>query len=81
MSKSFNYILSQFKLDATTFCNMKPSCFYYITQNHYQKGLYDKLLNTVSLEKDVLNNIENVCGYLLVKDLLVSLCAKCFNCN
>ena len=63
MSKSFNYTLSQFKLDATTFCNMKPSCFYYIFQNQYQKGLDEKLLNKVSLEKDVLNNIQNVCGY------------------
>ena len=61
MSKSFNYTLSQFKLDATTFCNMKPSGFYYIFLNHYQKGLDEKLLNTVSLEKDVLNSIENVC--------------------
>ena len=78
MSKSFNYTLSQFKLDATTFRNI---CFYYIFQNHYQKGLDEKLLNKVYLEKDVLNNIENVCGYFLVKVLLVSLCAKYFNCN
>ena len=28
MSKSFNYILSQFKLDATTFCNMNTNYFY-----------------------------------------------------
>ena len=47
MSKSFNYTLSQFKLDATNFCNMKHSYFYYIIQNHYQKGLDEKLLNTV----------------------------------
>ena len=78
MSKSFNYTLSQFKFDATTFCN---SCFYYIFQNNYQKWLDEKLLNTVSLEKDVLNNIENVYGHLLVKVLLVSLCATYFNCN
>ena len=81
MTKSFNYTLSQLKLDATTFCNMKPSCFYYIFLNHYQKGLDEKLLNTVSLEKDVLNSIENVCDTLLVKDVLVSLFAKYFNCN
>ena len=79
MSKSFNYTLSQFKLDAAIFCNMKSSCFYYIFLNHYQKGLDEKLLNTVSLEKDVLNSIENVC--LLVKDVLFSLFAKYFNCN
>ena len=60
---------------------MKTSCFYYFNQNHYQKVLDEKLLNTVSLEKGVLNNIENVCGYILVKDSLVSLCAKYFNCN
>ena len=59
MSKSFNYTLSQFKLDATTFYNMKPSYFYYIIQNQYRKGLDEKILNTVSLAKDVLNNIEN----------------------
>ena len=62
MSKSFKYTLSQFKLDATTFYNMKPSNLYCIIQNHYQKGLDDKLLNTVSLAKDVLNNIENACS-------------------
>ena len=76
MSKSFNYTLSQFKLDATTFYNMKPSCFYYIFQNQYRKGLDEKILNTVSLAKDVLNNIENACSTFLVKDVLVSLCAK-----
>ena len=27
MSKSFNYILSQFKLDAMTFCNMNTNYF------------------------------------------------------
>ena len=62
MSKSFNYTLSQFKLDATTFYNMKPSYFYCIIQNYYQKGLDEKLLNTVSLAKDVLNNTENACS-------------------
>ena len=76
MSKSFNYSFSQFKLDATTLYNMKPSYFYYIIQNHYQKGLDEKLLNTVSLAKDVLNNIKNACSTFLVKDVLVSLCAK-----
>ena len=76
MSKSFNYTLSQFKLDATTFYNMKPSHFYYIIQNQYRKGLDEKILNTVSLAKDVLNNIENACSTFLVKDVLVSLCAK-----
>ena len=60
MSKSFNYTLSQFKLDATTFYNMKPSYFYYIIQKHYQNGLDEKLLNTVSLAKDVLNNTTRV---------------------
>ena len=74
MSKSFNYTLSQFKLDATTFYNMKPSHFYYIILNQYRKGLDEKILNTVSL--DVLNNIENECSTFLVKDVLVSLCAK-----
>ena len=81
MSKSFNYTLSQFKLDATTFCNMKPSCFYYIFLNQYQKGLDEKQSNIISLEKDVLNSIENVCDTFLVKDVLVFLCAKYFNCN
>ena len=76
MSKRFNYTLSLFKLDATTICNMKPSYFYYIIQNHCQKGLDEKLLNTVSLAKDVLNNIENACSTFLVKDVFVSLCAK-----
>ena len=76
MSKSFNYTLSQFKLDATTFYNMKPSYFYCIIQNHYQKRLDEKLLNTVSLAKDVLNNIENACSTFLIKDVVVSLCAK-----
>ena len=76
MSKSFSYTLSQFKLDVTTFYNMKPSNLYCTIQNHYQKGLDEKLLNTVSLAKDVLNNIENACSNVLVKDVLVSLCAK-----
>ena len=58
----FNCTLSQFKPDATTFCNMKPSYLYYIIQNHHQKGLGEKLLHTVSLTKDVLNNIENACS-------------------
>ena len=71
-NKSFNYNLSRFKLDATTFCNMKPSYFYYIIQNQYQKSLDD----TVHLAKDVLNNIENACKHFLIKDVLVSLCAK-----
>ena len=62
MSKSFNYTLSQFKLDATTFYNMKPSYCYYIIQNQYRKRLDEKILNTVSLAKDVLNNIENACS-------------------
>ena len=62
MSKSFNYTLSQFKLDATTFYNMKPSYFYCIIQNQYRKELDEKLLNTVSLAKYVLNNIKNACS-------------------
>ena len=81
MSKSFNYqyTLSQFKLDAMTFCNIKStgSYFYYIIQNYYQKGLDEKLLNRVSLAKDVLSNkIENTYRSFLVKDALDSLCAK-----
>ena len=60
---------------------MKPIYFYYnIIQNHYQKGLDEKLLNTVSLAKDVLNNIENECS-TLVKYVLVSLCAKIIQLN
>ena len=55
---------------------MKPSYFYCIIQNQYRKGLDEKILNTVSLAKDVLNNIENACSTFLVKDVLVSLCAK-----
>ena len=79
MSKSFNYTLSQFKLDATTFYNMKPGFFYCIIQNHYQKGLDEKLFNTVSLAKDVLNNTDNACStFFLVKDVLASLCVKIF---
>ena len=78
MSTSFNYTLSQFKHDATTFCNMKPSYLYCIIQNQYQKGLDEKLLNTVSLAKDVLNNTDNACSTFLVKDVLASLCAKIF---
>ena len=70
MSNSFSYTLSQFKLDATTFCNMKYNYFYYIFQNHYQKGLDEKLLNTVSLAKDVLSNIENECSNFFVKDVV-----------
>ena len=62
MSKRFSYTLSHFKHDATTFCNMKPSYFYYVIQNQYQKGLGEKLLNTVSLAKYVLNKIENACS-------------------
>ena len=75
MSKSFNYTLSQFKLDATSFYNMKSSYFYYIIQNHHQKGLDEKLLNTVSLAKYVLNNIENACSTFF-NQRRVSLCAK-----
>ena len=60
---------------------MKPSCVYYIIQNHYKKGLDEKLLNTVSLAKDVLNNIENACSTCLVKNMLVSLCANVFQFN
>ena len=78
MYKSFNYTLSQFKLDATTFYNMKPGYFYCIIHNHYQKGLDEKLLNTVSLAKDVLNNTDNACSIFLVKDVLASLCANIF---
>ena len=48
--------------DLSYLCNMNPSYFYYIIQNHYQKGLDEKLLNTVSLAKDVLDNIENACS-------------------
>ena len=44
--KNLSYTLSHFRHDATTFCNMKPSYFYYIIQNHYQKGLDEKLLNS-----------------------------------
>ena len=77
MSKSFNYTLSQFKLHATTFCNTKSSYFYYIIHNHYQKGLDEKLLNTVSLAKDVLSNIENA-RRTSVNDALVSLCVTSF---
>ena len=62
MSKSFSNTLSHFKHDAKTFCNMKPSYFDYIIQNHYQKGLDEKLVNTVSLTKYVLDNIENSCS-------------------
>ena len=77
MSKSFSYTLSQFKFDATTFYNMKSNYFYYIIQNLYgKKGMDEKLVNTVSLAKDVLSNIENACSTFLVKYALVSLCAK-----
>ena len=62
MSKRFSYNLPQFKRDATTFCNMKPSYFYYIIKNHYHKGLGEKLFNTVLLAKNVLNNSENACS-------------------
>ena len=55
---------------------MKPSYFYYIIQNQYRKGLDERILNTVSLAKYVLINIENACSTFLVKDVLVSLCAK-----
>ena len=78
MSKNVSYTVSQFKLDATPFCNMKSNYFYYITQNLYQKGLDVKLLNTVSLAKGVLSNIQNACCIFLVKDALASLCAKIF---
>ena len=68
MSKSFNYILSQFKLDATTFCNMNTNYFYNLIQNHYQEGL------EVSFAKDVLYNIENACSTsFLIKHELISL--------
>ena len=76
MSKRFSYTFFQFKLDATTFCNMKSNYFYYIIQTLYQKGLDETLLNTVSLAKDVLSNIKNACSTFLVKDSLVSFCAK-----
>ena len=59
MSKSFNYILSQYQLDTTTFCNMNTNYFYDLIQNHYHEGLDEKLLNTVSFAKDVFYNIEN----------------------
>ena len=70
MSNSFSYTLSQFKLDATTFCNMKSNYFYYIIQNHYQKGLDEKLLNTVSWQR--------MCRVILRMRvaMLGSLCAK-----
>ena len=38
MSKSFNYILAHFKLDATTFCNMMQSYYRDPLENHYQRG-------------------------------------------
>ena len=65
MSSSFSYTLSQFKINATTFRNMKSNYFYYIIQNHYQKGLDKKLLNTISLAKDMLSDIENACSTFL----------------
>ena len=74
MSNSFSYTLSQFKLDATTFCNMKSNYFYYIIQNHYQKGLDEK--EHSFLAKDVLSNKENACSNVLVKDALGSLCVQ-----
>ena len=55
---------------------MKPSYCYYIIQNQYRKGLDEKIVKTVSLAKYVLNNIDNACSTFLVKDVLVSLCAK-----
>ena len=61
----------RFNLPVCTHC-------YYMTLllAEYRKGLDEKILNTVSLAKDVLNNIENACSTFLVKDVLVSLCAK-----
>ena len=56
MSRSFNYILSQFKVDVTTFCNMNTNYYYNIIQNHYQEGLDEKLLNKISFANDVLYN-------------------------
>ena len=44
----------------------------YREKNHYQE-LDGKLINTVSLAKDVLNNTENACRTFLVKYVLVSL--------
>ena len=74
MSKSFNYILSQFKLDATSFSSINTNYFYNLIQNHYQERLDEKLLSKVSFAKDVLYNIENACSTsFLMKDELLSL--------
>ena len=67
MSKNFSYILSQFKLDAMTFCNMNTNYFYDVIKDHNQEGLG-------KFAKDVLYNIENECRTsFLIKDELISL--------
>ena len=78
MSKRFNYILSQFKLDATTFCNMNTNYLHHFIQKHYQEGLDEKLLNKVLFAKDVLYNIENAnsTSFLIKDELLSVLCTQ-----
>ena len=78
MSKSFNYILSKFKLDAMTFCSMKSNNFYEMVQDHYQEGLDEQLIRKVSFTKDVLESIDNACSTSFFIHIRVALNACCF---
>lgn len=79
MSKSFNYIMSKFKLDAMTFFRMKSNQFYGMIQDHYQEGLDDELVCRVSFAKDVLHNINNVgsSSFLAIDELRSLLTVLC----
>ena len=78
MYKRFSCILSQFKPDAMTFCNMNTNYFYNLIQNHHQEELDEKLHNKVSFAKDVLY-IENACSmnkYIIIHLLVTIRCIR-----
>ena len=79
MSKCFNYILAQFKVDDTTFCNMKQSCFHDLFKKHYQVGLEEKPLINVSFLKDVSCHLESECdtSCLAIDELMSLLFVLC----
>ena len=82
MSKRFNYILSQFKFEVTTFCNMNSNYFYDLNYfyDRYQEGLDEKLklLSKVSFAMDVLYNIENACSTSFLINVELFYFALCF---
>ena len=47
LNGSGSYMSISFRLEATTFCNMKQNYFHGLLQNDYRGGLDEKLLNNL----------------------------------